>query len=111
MGMPRAYLNEGDSLTIEAALGNLQLSVALEQYALAHILNAEGEQLQLLADDNYINDLCGRGNPLTIDDFISMTSEATGVVQSVQSMQCHLMKKLAITNSALGGKPGLPTGC
>jgi len=43
MGMPRIELTDID---LDVALNNLVGSIALEEAALAHIMNAEGEKIQ-----------------------------------------------------------------
>jgi len=90
MGMPPVCL---DSLTIENALNNVLLSVALGEAAVAHIINAQGEILQAIADPS------GPFTGPTIqcgDIFAEYVPSLAEMFECLQTLECSMVKKLMI---------------
>ncbi|GHU69090.1 hypothetical protein FACS1894184_12460 [Clostridia bacterium] len=102
MSMPTLYIPTADldgpcakGARIETALANIVLSVAMQEYALAHMLNAKGEEIQMFADpDNPM--LC----EITMDDYKNMSKSIRRLIESIEDYECSLAKKLMLTMTA-----------
>ena len=83
MSMPIIQIGERP-VTMEQAIIDLLESVALEETALSHILNAEGEKLQryLQVDD------------LSAESILAVNDSVTSMVNSVTSLEVILKDKL-----------------
>lgn len=94
MSMP-AFPTVSNSLTRDAAINQLISSIAMEELALSHILNAEGEKIQ-----HVLGTLPGQTvSDATIADLQAVDELVTTMLASVRSTQAQLMEKLA---TALG---------
>jgi hypothetical protein len=97
--MPTLYVPDAelaaDGTTIETVLANIMLSVAMQEYALAHIINAKGEEIQMFSDP---------ANPMlceiTMDDYDHMSDSIQSLLLSIADYECTLSKKLILTMSA-----------
>jgi hypothetical protein len=94
--VPDAQLEIGaDGTTVETVLANIMLSVAMQEYALAHIINAKGEEIQMFSDP---------ANPMlceiTMEDYDHMSDSIRTLLISVEDYECTLSKKLMLTMSA-----------
>lgn len=83
MGMPKIECTHIDEL---CALTSLLQSVALQETALAHILNAEGEKLQKAVCMSQC-----------IDDLLSINESITDTVNAAAALEQHLKDKTIAT--------------
>jgi hypothetical protein len=82
--MPEIDLEEIEQ---KHALNNVIASIALEEAALSHILNAEGEKIQAAVA---IEDV-------TVDQLQEVNTSVGGLVNTVSSIECKLQGKLKTT--------------
>ncbi|MDR0396375.1 MAG: hypothetical protein LBH66_03640 [Oscillospiraceae bacterium] len=113
MSMPNTYLPEAvqngeQELDSTLAMNEVLLSIAAQEMAVSHILNAEGEKLQLFADwsgplytDCTGMTILGPKDVLTIDD------EMSTMIQAVNQLECMFMRKMLMV---LGAHPGYSGG-
>lgn len=80
MGMPVITQSDG---TREQAITDIVTSVALEQAALSHILNAGGEELQLAVAQSSTN-----------EELIAINSSITGLITTATALEEVLVTKL-----------------
>lgn len=80
MGMP--VIIPGTATRCEA-IGDLVESIALEETALSHILNAEGEKLQTLI-----------ATAATADDLLTANKSVDDMVKAISVLEMLLAKKL-----------------
>lgn len=80
MGMPVITQSEG---TRTQAITDIITSVALEQAALSHILNAGGEELQLAVSVSATN-----------DELIAINSSIMGLITTATALEEVLITKL-----------------
>lgn len=90
MGMP---IIEPVRIDVECAATALIQSIALEEAALAHILNAEGEKLQKA--------ICLTNN---VNDLIRINESVATMVENVSALENLFREKLADAISILNGK-------
>ena len=83
MGMPVITPGEG---TREQAITDLIESIALQETALAHILNAEGEKMQAFIA---ITDI-------TADQLLVLNKAVTSLVNSISRLEMLLQAKLEV---------------
>lgn len=81
MSMPVIECNNVDKC---CAASSLLLSIALEETAISHILNAEGEKLQKVI---------GSCNP-SIDDLIEINSSVESMIDKITSLEIILKSKI-----------------
>ncbi|GHU77665.1 hypothetical protein AGMMS49992_26300 [Clostridia bacterium] len=101
MSMPTLFVpnddlaSGGGGTRIETVLANIMLSVAMQEYALAHIMNAKGEEIQSFSDPE---------NPMiceiTMGDYDHMTRSIEELLRSIQDYECSLSKKLILVMAA-----------
>jgi hypothetical protein len=77
----------GGDVTQEQALTDLLVSIALEEAALAHLINAEAEKVQLLTGETPTVQF-------DVDDLINVNESVRGVVVTAIKMQMLLQFKL-----------------
>ncbi|MDR0396374.1 MAG: hypothetical protein LBH66_03635 [Oscillospiraceae bacterium] len=101
MSMPKLFVPEydltgtGTGTRIETVLANIMLSVAMQEYAIAHMLNAKGEEIQMFSDpENPM--LC----EITMDDYEHMSQSIQNLLLEVEEYECSLSKKLIVTMAA-----------
>lgn len=97
----------GTDLTREEAINQIIASVAMEELALSHIINAEGEKLQYV-----LGTIPGVTGPApTIEEVLRVNESVQSVLQSVAETQSVLRSKLqnALNSAVLTGPTG-PTG-
>ncbi len=88
MSMP-SFPPNGADMTQEEALTMIIASIAMEELALSHILNAEGEKLQ------YILGTLPGGSPCTCpQDVLAVNKSVTALVEAVTQNQILLKNKL-----------------
>ena len=106
MSMP-SFPPNGADMTREEALTMIIASIAMEELALSHILNAEGEKLQYILDS-----LPGlNGPPATVSDVLSANESVRSMLETAVQNQLFLKSKMqgALTVSPMQGPTG-PTG-
>lgn len=105
MGLPKFYAGTGvdiNGIGLRDVLFNLKIAVAQEQVAIAHLLNAEGEMLQLFAnpDTGLIQHWCDTGAEFGPDMIAEKIRSAASMVSALQAMQCRMVKKLMMAYTA-----------
>ena len=80
----------------EEAISQLIASIAMEELALAHILNAEGEKIQ-----HVLGTLAGQEvSDATIEDLQTVDGLVTDMLESVRETQTQLMEKMTAALAA-----------
>lgn len=90
MGMP--VIEPGTGTRFQA-ITDLVESVALEEAALAHILNAEGEKIQAIV-----------ALATTAEELIAVNTSVEAMVQSVTALELVLKDKLSLFSETLNDK-------
>lgn len=90
MGMPQI-----DCMPIkkECALTSLLQSIALQEAALAHILNAEGEKIQRVVCE-----------AKCVDDLLNVNESVTNTIQAVSTLEEMLKDKAIAVIDELSGR-------
>ena len=96
MSMP-SFPKDGANMTREQALTMIIASIAMEESALSHIINAEGEKLRRVLDQ------CGCG--VTPQEILKVNKSVTKLLEAAAENQTMLRCKLAL---ALEGGCGCP---
>ena len=82
----------------EEAVNQILASIAMEELALSHILNAEGEKIQ-----HVLGTLTGQTvSDAPISDLLAIDESVTTMLESVRSTQAQLMEKMT---AALAASP------
>ncbi len=87
MGMPVITPGTG---TREQAITDIIESVALEETALSHILNAEGEKIQAIV-----------ATATTAEELISVNTSVESMVKAVTDLEAVLQEKLTLFADSL----------
>lgn len=87
MGMPVITAGTG---TRAQAITDLMTSVALEEAALAHILNAEGEKIQKIV-----------ALATTADELLEVNASVESMVKSITKLEAVLAEKLELVETAI----------
>jgi len=88
-----------ENLTQESAVNQLLVSIAMEELALGHILNAEGEKLQYA-----LGTLAGAGGAASsITDVLLINESVADMLSAVAVQEAQLMCKLSIALRSRGG--------
>lgn len=87
MGMPIITPGTGSR---SQAITDIISSVALQQTALSHILNAEGEKIQKIVADG-----------TTADEILAVNKSVNSMVDSVARLEMLLQSKLALFGDCL----------
>lgn len=93
MSMPKII---GSDTTREQSITDIISSVSLEQTALSHVLNAEGEKLQALMEMQSV----------TTEELLTINNSVTDTVESIIQLESMLMSKLKLFGNKL--KPPAP---
>lgn len=88
MGMP-VIVNSG--IDREDAITDIIQSIALEETALSHILNAEGEKIQAAVAMKEVS----------IDELIKINSSVESMVHAVTKLEAVLQNKLSLFGGCL----------
>ena len=105
--MPRITIPT--SVTEQNALANIVASIALEEAALAHIINAEGEKIQRVVG-TFVPE--GEDEPLplipaaTPEDMQAINSSVGDMVETISSIERSLHNKLRTVLVVLDIPPG-----
>jgi len=108
--MPRITIPE--TVTEENALANIIASIALEEAALAHIINAEGEKIQRV-----VGTFTPEGEtvplpllvPATAADMQAINSTVGGMMETVSNIETSLHNKLRTVLAVLEIPPAPTT--
>jgi ribosome biogenesis protein Nip4 len=84
MSMPE-FPKLGD-LTLEQAVNSILVSVAMEEAALSHILNAEGEKMQAIIAMKYV----------TPEELLELNDSVIKLVNSVTRLEMMFQAKLEL---------------
>ena len=82
MGMP---VIEPSTTTPEQALADILESIALEEAALAHIMNAEGQKIQAVAPEN---------GTINVEDALAVNASVNTTLKTIFKIQALLQFKL-----------------
>ncbi len=118
MSMPKF---ECSNLTIYDAIASILKSIALEEAALSHIINAEGELLQSLNSyDKKQNEFVKINDSITmvcnnqdhcqdkfLDKCLQINQSVNTVINSVSKLETLLLTKLEVTKSIIDDNPCL----
>lgn len=88
MSMPQ-FPPPNPEMTTDQALNMILSSIALEELALSHIINAEGEKIQYVLK-NPVNGTC----PATTADILAVNKSVSGLLEMVMQNQLLLKNKM-----------------
>ena len=88
MSMPE-FPTPSPDMTRDQALNMILSSIALEELALSHIINAEGEKIQYT-----LQNPTGGGYPASISDILSVNKSVTALLEMVMQNQLLLKSKM-----------------
>ena len=92
MSMP-SYVDTVPDLTREAVINQILASIALEELALSHVINAEGEKIQFALGTLQIPDR-GLSGGITIANLVELDSSVAATLQATAENQAALTQKL-----------------
>jgi len=96
MSMPSISLPPG--LTEENALANIIASIALEEAALAHIINTEGEKIQRVVGtfvpEGETEPLPIGGTPADAEDMQAINTTVGDMMETISNIEASLHNKL-----------------
>ena len=92
MSMP-SYVDTVPELTREAVINQILASIALEELALSHVLNAEGEKIQFALGTLQIPDR-GLSGGITIANLVDLNNSVAATLQAAAENQTALTQKL-----------------
>jgi hypothetical protein len=95
--MPR-FPNQSDLPTAEQAISSIILSVAMEEIALSHIMEAESEKI------NFVVEAAKQGG--NVSDLLAVNESVADVLESIVKLQTILKEKL---DAAINFTPPAPT--
>ena len=106
MSMP-SYVDTVPVLDREAVINQILASIALEELALSHVINAEGEKIQFALGTLLIPDR-GLSGGITIANLVELNDSVAAALQAAAANQTALTQKLqavlaADTEDELGG--------
>ena len=82
----------------EEAINQILASIAMEELALSHILNAEGEKIQ-----HVLGTLTGQTvSTATVQDLLDIDASVAAMITNVRETQAQLMEKMT---AALAASP------
>ena len=102
MSMP-SFPKNGANMSREQALTMIIASIAMEESALSHIINAEGEKLRCVLDQ------CGCG--VTPQEILKVNKSVTRLLEAAAENQTMLRCKLALAVEGGGGCPAPDPPC
>ena len=92
MGMP--VIKSSETTRVQS-ITDIVESVALEQTALSHILNAEGEKIQKVVAMDHI----------TTEELLAVNKSVESMVNSIAKLETILHDKLSLFDDSLNDKP------
>lgn len=100
MSLPE-FPKPGASLSRSEALDAIITSIAMEEVALSHIINAEGEKIQYILK-------AAKHNKADVRDVLKVNESATALLEQVNDMQITLKNKLRLALQHLPEKKEVP---
>ncbi|MEG1191913.1 MAG: hypothetical protein RSG50_01670 [Clostridia bacterium] len=88
MGMP---IIKPGTITRENAVGNIIESVAIEEAALAHIMNAESEKIMAVVNDS----------GATAEDLLAINASVKKAIAAISKLEMQLQSKLELFESTV----------
>ncbi|MEF9974595.1 MAG: hypothetical protein RSC06_01860 [Clostridia bacterium] len=88
MGMP---IIKPGTITRENAVGNIIESVAIEEAALAHIMNAESEKMMAVVNDS----------GATAEDLLAINASVKKAIAAISKLEMQLQSKLELFESTV----------
>ena len=92
MSMP-SYVDTVPVLDREAVINQILASIALEELALSHVINAEGEKIQFALGTLQIPDR-GLSGGITIANLVDLNNSVASTLQAAAANQTALTEKL-----------------
>jgi hypothetical protein len=90
------------ALTRDDAINMLLSSIAMEELALAHILNAEGEKIQYALGTSMA--VSAPGNALTVEDLLAANNSVEQTLNTTNNQQIMLHAKMRRALRSARGK-------
>ncbi|MEF9840521.1 MAG: hypothetical protein RR275_08395 [Lachnospiraceae bacterium] len=88
MGMP---IIKPSTITREKAVGDIIQSVAMEEAAFAHILNAESEKIMAVVDNSGV----------TAEQLLAVNQSVQTTISAISRLEMHLQAKLEMFGSTI----------
>lgn len=98
MGMPEIKHN---NIQRRDAITDIIESVALEQAALAHILNAEGEKIQKVVDLKPYDNIMTENPPVDVEKLLKVNKSVRDTIDAVTRLEAILQSKLNLFEECL----------
>lgn len=98
MGMPEIKHN---NIQRRDAITDIIESVALEQAALAHILNAEGEKIQKVVDLKPYDNIMTENPPVDVEKLLKVNKSVRDTIDAVTRLEAILQSKLNLFGECL----------
>ena len=99
MSMPSFIADEVPNPGREESINQIIASIALEELALSHVINAEGEKIQYVLGTLVVPDR-GLSGGITIDGLVALDNSVAAVLQSAAVSMAALADKLRIAVNA-----------
>ena len=96
MSMPR--FSEIPEITLEDSITQIISSIAMEELALSHIINAEGEKLQYVLGT--LSDTWAPSTPPTLEEILEINESVQDMLSSVSMNQMFLLGKMSAAVNA-----------
>ena len=84
-----------EDLSFEQAINSILLSVAMEEAALSHILNAEGEKIQFVLENKCVD----------VQKVIEVNESVTSLISRIADLQIILKSKMQLAKELLYKNP------
>ena len=99
MSMPQFVADQVVDPGREASLNQIIASIALEEIALSHVINAEGEKIQYVLGTLVVPDR-GLSGGITIADLVNLDTTVASVLQATAANMAALAEKLRLALAA-----------
>ena len=99
MSMPQFVAGEVPNPGREESINQIIATIALEEIALSHVINAEGEKIQYVLGTLVVPDR-GLSGGITIDGLVALDNSVAAVLQAAAVSMAALTDKLRIAVNA-----------